>query len=433
MGKIILQSLLIGELLMPVVTLAQAPVPETLDLSWLEQAVLQQNAGLTAGQLRARAMRELVDGADALDDPRLSYAVAPATAGDPIPSSFGDAVGVRQVIQFSQNFPWPGTRNLRQEEASARAEVAEYSYEELMLSLTGQSRKLWAQWWYVAQALDTNRQHQALLSDLEQIAATQYANGLGLQQDLLKIQTDAVALDHQQVVLEQKQRRLRADINRLLNQPPSRALPAPDAMPPERELPATETLSAWLLATQPELLAMEAEANAARTRKELVEKEDYPDIQFNMGYNELMSADDDLRFTVGVSLNLPFDFSGKRSSRKAAADYEYNSMLSDLVQLKSRLEAELEQQLSLYEELQHNIHLFETELLPRAEQTFQAASANYEGGGGNFATLVETQQTLLDLNLHLLEMQAEKLMTYAEIDRLSGGRLWPVAAVETAQ
>ena len=69
-------------------------------------------------------------------------------------------------------------------------------------------------------------------------------------------------------------------------------------------------------------------------------------------------------------------------------------------------------------------------MIPIAEQTFTAASANYEGGGGDFAALTAAQQKLLDIRLRLVQMRAEKFMTVTEIDRLSGGKLWPVEDVQ---
>jgi outer membrane protein TolC len=415
----------------PAPAFAQEQHAAVLDLPRLVEKVLERNAGLTARQLQVKAMKELADSADALDDPRLSYAIAPSSFGDDIPSDFGNALGVRQVIQFSQAFPWPGKRALRAEEAAAQAQVSEYSYDELHLTLVSQSRLLWSRLWYADKALAANTGHQQLLTGLEGIVTTQYGNGLGLQQDVLATQTALVELTHQQIVLEQEQRRLKARLNALLNQPAATPLDMPDATLPERELPALAVLQGWILEAQPELLALEAQATAAEKRLALTEKEDYPDIQFNVVYNELWNASP-LRLQVGVSVNIPLDF-GKRTSRKAAARYRHTSLVSDLAQLKSRLGSELEQQLSSYEELTHNIALFDSDLIPKAHQTYAAASANYEGGGGNFATLVAAQRQLLDLNLHLLRMRAEKMMTLVEIDRLSGGRLWPAGADNTEE
>lgn len=401
---------------------------EELLLADLTQAVIRQNTGLTARELRIRASRALMESAGALDDPRVSYSVAPSSIGTDIPSGFGNALRVRQTFQVSQLFPWPGKRQLRTELAEARAEIAEANYDQLLTSLTQQARSLWSQLWFVVQALSVNAEHQALLGDLETVASTQYANGLGLQQDVLQIQTSLVGLQHRELVLNQEIRRLHARINDLLNQPADTPLGLPGERLPNRILPGRNNLLEWVLESEPELMALQAKSRLAQRNKELVDLDDFPDLQVNVGYNELWN-DIEQRTQVGVSLNIPLDF-GKRSARKAAAGFNYASSRADVARLRNTLVADLEQLLSTEQELAHSIDLFETELIPKAEQTLDAASANFGGGGGNFQTLIQAQQQLLDLQLQISEMQAERLMTISEIDKLSGGQLWPVETVQ---
>lgn len=402
----------------------QSSLDNELSLTDLTKAVISQNAGLTAQELRIRASRALTESAGALDDPRVSYSLAPSSIGTDIPSDFGNALRVRQTFQISQVFPWPGKRQLRTELAEARAEINAANYDQLLVSLVQQVRELWLQLWFADQALAVNADHQALLNDLESVAATRYANGLGLQQDVLQIQTSLIELDHSEFVLNQEIRRLQARINDLLNQPADIPLGLPNEKLPNRVLPGRNELVEWVLESEPELMALEARSRMAHKQKELVELEDFPDIQLNAGYNELWN-NIELRTQIGISVNIPLDF-GKRSARKAAAGFEYASSRADVARLRSQLRADLEQLLSSVEEHTHSINLFETELIPTAEQTLDAASANFQGGGGNFQTLIQAQQQLLDLELQISGMQAERLINISQIDQLSDGRLWPV-------
>lgn len=397
---------------------------DELILADLTRAVMQQNAGLTAQELRIRASRALTESAGALDDPMVSYSVAPSSIGTDIPSDFGNALRIRQSFQVSQVFPWPGKRQLRTELAEAKADIAEANFDQLLAALIQQTRGLWLQLWFVDHALSINAEHQALLNDLEDVASVQYANGLGLQQDVLQIQTSLVELDHREFVLNQEIRRLQARINDLLNQPADTLLGLPGQQLPVQTLPARNDILEWVQEFEPELIALEARARLAQRNKELVELDDYPDIRFNAGYNELWN-NIELRTQVGISLNIPLDL-GKRSARKAAAGFDSASARADVVHLRSKLAADLEQLLSTEQELAHSINLFETELIPKAEQTLAAANGNFQGGGGNFQSLIQAQQQLLNLQLHVTQMQADRLISISQIDKLSGGRLWPV-------
>ncbi len=399
-----------------------------LDIDALIAAILIRNSGLESQRLRVAALEELASSAGALDDPQVSYAIAPASFGDSIPSNLGNALGVRQNIQLSQSIPWPGKRALRSEKMAARAEATQHSYLGSRLELVAEARSLWAQWWYVNSAILTNQEHQRLSSDLRSVAETRYATGTGLQQEVLQIQTHAVQLQHQHIVLEQEQRRVQSHINYLLSQSSSVTLNRPLGQLAMPELPERARLEQWLLETHPALSELKAQSNVALLNRRLTEKDDYPDLQINVGYNELWN-ESDLRLQVGVSLSIPLDF-GKRSTRKAAAQFEYHSALMVIQDKRSELLSELEAQLSNFDQAAHGIHLIETELLPSSEQTLSAVQANYEGGGGNFYALIDAQEQLLDMQLLLSNSYAEQFIALAELNKLTGGQLWPLGATK---
>ena len=100
---------------------ATAQQTESFTPEELIHEILQLNPGLAAQRLEALAREEQIVSAGALEDPRVNYSIAPATIGQNIPSALGDTMGVRQVIQLSQNIPWAGKRQLRTEAAQAQS------------------------------------------------------------------------------------------------------------------------------------------------------------------------------------------------------------------------------------------------------------------------------------------------------------------------
>ena len=157
---------------------AAQPMSEPEDIDGLIAAVLSSNASLQSRRDLTSAREELVTSEGALEDPRISYAIAPNSIGDSIPSKFGDALRVRQNIQLSQNIPWPGKRALRSERMAASAEVAQQFFEETRLELITNTRLLWAHWWYANIALTTNLEYQRLVSEMTQVVETRYGNGI---------------------------------------------------------------------------------------------------------------------------------------------------------------------------------------------------------------------------------------------------------------
>jgi len=104
----------------------------------LVQQVLQRNPGIAAMQAAADAAGARIESAGALDDPMVSYVVAPNTAGGP-------NQGLNQNAQFSQKFPWPGTLGLRSRMATAEAESADQQVADLRLRLAALARADYAQ------------------------------------------------------------------------------------------------------------------------------------------------------------------------------------------------------------------------------------------------------------------------------------------------
>tara|TARA_R110002072_G_scaffold142853_1_gene288455 strand:+ start:14022 stop:15347 length:1326 start_codon:yes stop_codon:yes gene_type:complete len=402
---------------------ASAQQTEGFTPEGLIREILQLNPGLAAQRLETLAREEQIVSAGALDDPRVNYAIAPASIGDNIPSALGDTLGVRQVIQLSQNFPWAGKRQLRTEVAQAQSTAAHLMTQDLQLQLIAAGRRHWASWWDVHQALTINREQQQLLTELEKVIETQYASGSGLQQDLLQVQTARIQADHRDIVLEQQARRIRARINALRNRPAAAELAATEEQPQPPTLPADTVLHSWLEEANPALRGARAEADAARADRDLTYKNDFPDVQVNVGYNELWNASD-LRLQVGVSVNIPLDF-GKRSARKAASDYQLNSARTDIQYLHNQLLAELEQALSRAEEAQHAIELCREQLIPIAQQSLTASQSDYQEGIADFSNVIQAEQALLEARLLLSRSMADQYQAHAEIDRLVGGRLWP--------
>ena len=120
--------LFFGVLTVPLASFAAPTLPEDgqalqnvekLTAHALASTVLSRNAELQGLAAAAEAARYRIAPAGALDDPLLSYAGAPATAGGPR--------GLQERVELSQSLPWPGKLGLREDAARARAAVEEQS------------------------------------------------------------------------------------------------------------------------------------------------------------------------------------------------------------------------------------------------------------------------------------------------------------------
>ena len=224
-------------LIVPLTGIAAPPLHENnpslqdvqvLTAEQLVDAVLARNAGLQGLTAAADAANYRIEPAGALDDPMLTYAGAPKTAGGPR--------GFQERVELSQSLPWPGKLGLREDVARARAEGEEQSLADGRLTLKATTKSLFAEWAYIHRTLQIKHAHRDLLTELRSVAETQYASGRGRQQDVLQAEVELARIDADIVTHQRRRREVQAMINGLLNRSPQSPLPPP-ASPPTPAAP----------------------------------------------------------------------------------------------------------------------------------------------------------------------------------------------------
>ncbi len=386
----------------------EAPLAITAEM--LTQEVLAANRALTGRRAATAARLSEAESADDLDDPRLMLGAAPNTLG-----SRADGRG---LIQFSQSLPWPGKRGLRGDVALAVAEAAGESERVLARELAARAKRLWAEWWYVHEALTHNDEERRLVAELAPVAEAQYAAGMGLQQDLLRVQTRALRLEHQRLTLEQRRSALLAEINALRGRSADALLVKPAPMPPAPLVAPEAELVDALAATHPALARIDASLAGARARLQLAHKDYWPDFRVYTGYVGTLDPAQK-RWQIGAEINLPFG-GDKRRSAVSSAELEQDHLQAERDDLKFRLLAELRSLLARLDEAEQTVALYRDRIVPLSRQGLDAARADFESGRGAFANVIDAETALLDARLTLARARADRLMTVAGIEALTG-------------
>lgn len=388
----------------------------------LAEAVMARNPGIKALEAAAEAAVFRIAPAGALDDPRLSYAVAPETAGGPR--------GLQQRLELSQPLPWPGKRALREEAARQRAAVAAEDMDALRLRAAAAAKSLAAEWAYVHRALEINHAHQALLQELGRVAEARYGAGRAGQQDVLQAEVARARLAAEAVTLERRRREARARINALLNRPPRAYVPPPAVLREPVPTPELARLRQGAAHEHPALARARARIAEARARKDLADKDSYPDFRLMAGYNDLWE-DPDKRWTVGVGINLPLDYGGKRSAARDAARAELIRRRWQLTEEETRLVAELETARAAVEETAALLGVYRDRLLPLAADSLAAARADYRAGGGSFLRVIDAEREQLRTEDGLARARADYHRRLAELERWVGMPLHATSPTNT--
>ncbi len=407
---------------LPVADDTAAGAGVSLSADQLVREVWQSNRGIDAMRAAAVAANARIESAGALDDPMVSYAVAPRTAGKyPIPN---------QNVQVSQRFPWPGTLNLRTRMASAEAESAEQQVADLRWRLAANARADFAQWYYVHQAIAINASNIALLKRLRAVANAAYASGQSPEQDVLQAEVELTRLDNQTIELKRMQRTVQAKINALRNRDPDTAVPAPADLPAERRLPTYAALRDAALAHYPMLRSLDARVEASRNGVDLAHKANYPQVNVMAGYNSLWDMPAK-RLVVGVGITIPFG--GNHRGQVREADARLDESEAKLADARTQLLSDLDQTRETAAQAMATIDLYREKLLPLTRLNLQAAEADYSSGSGDFLKLITAERQDLAAKLELARARADFYTQLASLDYQTGGALQLSSISATAQ
>jgi cobalt-zinc-cadmium efflux system outer membrane protein len=384
-------------------------IETSLSAEELAELVLKANPGLLSATAAAEAAAYRMVPAGSLDDPVLSYGVAPFTMG---------SGRLNQKIDFSQRLPWPGTLTAREAVAQNEANVVSSDVDALRLRLIAQAKSAYAEWRFVDEALTIHHATRELLDKLITTAQIRYTAGRALKQDVLQAELELANLDKHEFGLLRQQSTVMARVNALLNRPPDMPLPRAAPIKIHPVIPDSRTLEELALAQHPELARLEAHISANRSRVILAEKAFYPDFQVGVTYNSLWD-DSDKRTIVGASMNVPLN-RRKRRAVLSRAKAETQSAEWSLVERRADLLADIAQARAEVIESQDSVHLYEDQLVALAQEYLAAAVADYQSGTGGFLNVINAQQRTLNTDLALARARADYARRLAGLERVVG-------------
>jgi outer membrane protein TolC len=379
-------------------------------ISW----VWQQNPGISELTAAAEVAVHRIESAGSLDDPTFGYAFAPRTFGR-------EGQGLNQKIEFSQKLPWPGTLSTRKSVAAHNAEMAHRDIESLRLELAAKAKSAYAEWYFIQRALAIHHRTRLLLGELRSVAETRYAAGKALRQDALQAAVEETNLERHLLQLKRIETSVKAQINALLNRRTTASLPLPVYIPNSGTVPSLADLESDALVIHPELRRVDSQIAVHSSEVVLAKKAFYPDLRFTAGYNSLWD-EPDKRPTVGLSINIPFDRS-KRKAELRSAQANIRRAQSQRENMRAQLMGELATAYAAMVESVEAVALYENELLPLANEYFDAALADYESGAGSFLSVITAERSKLATEEALERNRADLLRHQATLERWAGRTL----------
>lgn len=393
--------------------------------------VLERNPEIARARHRAAAAAARAPQVRALPDPEAAlavFALPPETR-----------VGPQRVkASISQRLPWLGKLALEERAALFAAAAARAEVEAIRLRLLTEARRMFYELSFLGEHVAIAMEEREHLTRHEEIARARYSAGLGLLQEVIKIQADVTRSDSLLLEIEMRRRSVLASLNALRHRSAATELEGGALPHPRPRIPTLDQLREQSWRRRPELAAARAEIAQREARVELAGKGYRPDFRVGLSYTTVDrrrdaagrsdppagNGDDILELSAGV--NLPI-WKRKLDGALEEALREQSSAEQRQQQVRAEIEGEIGDAAARLPLLYRQSQLFENVLLTQAEETAKSSEAGYVTGKLNALDLLHAHHVLFEVRIALLRTRTDYAIALAHLEGAIGG---PVAEPE---
>lgn len=351
--------------------------------------------------------------------PETEVSVQQFSVGSPRPfAGFSNSNFAYIGLGASQEFPWPGKRDVRGKIAELQANSVHEDADAVRRRVIEALKVAYIHLAYIQQTLGVLQQSDQTLNQVEQVAESRYRVGQGNQQDVLKAQLQHTKILEEIVHHHQEEGQLEAELKQILN----RAQTSPDIV--------TEHLTATFLVyndTQllqfaqeknPDVRAKQEMLRGEETAVELAHKDFRPDFMASYMWQRTDPIQYRAYYMATFGIRLP-----NRGRRKAELAEAQENRLRAQDQLQAQIQqvlSDIKQQYVLVRSSEERLNIYKGGLIPQADATFRAGLAAYQANRQDFETLLGNFLDVLNLDLDYRQEMAEHEAALARLERLTG-------------
>lgn len=374
------------------------------------------NPEISAADHAWKAAQQSVAQARTLPDP--NFTIQQFSVGSPKPfAGYTNSDFAYIGVGASQELPYPGKLRLRGEAAAAQAEAVHAEVGVKQATVADAIKADYIQLAYLQQTLPILEASKAELGELVKNASLHYEVGQGMQQDVLHAQIERTKLVREVAMHHEKVAELQAHLKGILhrNQASADIVTEPLVETPLRISDAD--LLAKIQRNNPQVqadtqVALEQDAKLASAKRE-----GKPD--FELGY---MYENTDRKYRDYYVLSFQM-----RLPRKQRVNAEITQAAENVAESRDALDAQTQQQMveakQQYEKAKSDGEVltdYREGLVPQSEASYRATLSAYSSNREQFAHVVSSFLSLLNLRMEVLQTLADHEMALARLETLTG-------------
>ncbi len=401
------------------VAVAEASLASGATLDAVVRVALARNPDLA--ELRARARSAVAAGRASSGRPALElmYQQWAVPLSEPYALNRADTLmlGVRQAI------PAPGSLDARAragvEEAAMRAEAVRVRTLDVELKVRHAFFELYAS----DREYEVHLEHVAIAEQMVELARGRYRAGSGSQEDVLRTRVDLTRLHNELLRLQERSQSARALLNALMARAPDAPIgPVAEPAPRLAKVDATQ-LEGALEARRPEVAAAglavrrsEAALGEARSSRW------WPD--FTVGVDYWFMPQNEMQHAYGATLSMTLPWLNPRyADEERRAEEALSADRAALESVRNAARYELRAAAARWDAAQRSLKLIDSELLPQAKASFEAARASFTSGSSDALRLLDALRAYLDVRVERIRALQRLLTAEADVERAFGGEI----------
>jgi outer membrane protein TolC len=382
-----------------------------LKLNTLVEEAFQRNPEIQTAKQRWEATKATIPQVQSLPDPVVGFAYR------------GPDIMREGRFQVQQQFPFPGKLGLKGEVASKAADQVDKAYRAIQLRVIAQLKVAYFNLHFIHESIEVVNKNLMILKELEKTAGVRYQVGKGLQQDVFRAQVELSREMERLTSLEQERHTITAELNRILNRPPTTSFGKPEE-PTLTVLPYSIEELTNLVKQQSPLLQVQAHGiEKSQSSLALAQREYYPDFIVSLGVMQSFLSDEqtDAFGMFGIKVPLYYSTKQRYGEKEALANLEgarkqYDSVLQDaLFRMKDNF-VRVQRAARL-------VKLIGGAIIPQASLALESSMAGYGVGKVDFLTMLDNVLNLQQDELDLHRQTTDHEIAIARIEEMIGQTL----------
>ena len=387
---------------------------ETLSLDQCISVALERHPLIQASTDRHQAAVARIRQATAFPIPSINF-------NSDLQPNFGDFVNSEEAyLGVSQMLELPRKRAARGKIAEQESREVETDIELIKLEVIYQVRRAFYELLLAQAKLTYAKQDLELAEDYLRMAELKLAAGDVARVEVLRARVEALSAANAVRVAVNDGNLAKARLNYHL----ARGEGAPVQIVGELQIPfrdlALDDLQAEALRLRPELRRLRHSLERENLVQVRARLSNLPDLDFNVSRHRLEGYPTTWSFTVGAPL--PFLFQQRQKAEITESQANARSLRREFEQSRNTILVEVEEAHTRAQKARDEILLYQTEILPQAQEVLEMLSFAYQEGEIGGIELIEARRTLNTSRRIYADAQFEYALAIATLAKAVGRR-----------